>query len=144
MTPDMIALARALVALPGWEWRPGMVALPESHPDERWLLAWADPAAGWHGGGVQTHHPHKEWAVGHDEHDPIELGQGWVPDLLDPATGGVMLDMLARRGGAWSAGRYEETWDWWVSLRDGAEAHVLVEPSLAAACARAMVARGRA
>ena len=74
MTPALIAIARAVVALPGWEWWPGT----------RYLVppAWAD---GWMPSGRvgDSHSP----GLPPDARDP-------VPDPTDPATGGVLLSLL--------------------------------------------------
>jgi hypothetical protein len=99
MTPDPIALARRAVACPGWRWRSGMLVIPESHPDERWRLVWTEDQ---YAGAAQAHRPYKVWAIGFDEHDSIDLSDGWLPDLSDDATCGCLL-ALARE--AWGENR---------------------------------------
>lgn len=73
MTPDLRDLAAAVVALPGWEWRPGM----------RYLFAAGKLA----GKGLHLQNPGCTGVSG----APPE---GCVPDLTDPATAGAMLGLL--------------------------------------------------
>ena len=77
MNADLLTLARAVVTLPGWEWRPGMLTAD----GERMLV---DVACGlW-----------RYIAAPYDESDRDMMADA-VPDLADDATGGVMLALLA-------------------------------------------------
>ena len=77
MNADLLTLARAVVALPGWEWRPGMLTAD----GERMLV---DVACGlW-----------RYIAAPYDESDRDMMADA-VPNLADDATGGVMLALLA-------------------------------------------------
>ena len=117
MTPDLIALARAIVALPGWTWEAGVVALGSG----RVVAMFSDGSAFIGGRKI----PPEEMAIYH-------------PDLLDAATGGVLLDRL---GPDYGVERYSaDQWCVFSAELDGDAQG----PSLASACARAMVARGRA
>ena len=71
MTPDLVALASAVTLLPGWEWWPGMLAQTSTGRSMR--LVQAEDIAPWltTTGEVRAY-----------------------PDLTDPATGGVLLDLL--------------------------------------------------
>ena len=73
MSADLLTLARAVVALPGWEWRPGMLATDGARLGDRHL--WDLPP---------------DWR-------PTVPGDpaARVPNLADDATGGVMLALLA-------------------------------------------------
>lgn len=93
MTPEQTGIARRLVALPGWRWCEGMLLLPVGFEKERWLLCTVDSYSGkWGGGAYQTTYG-KWWGIANND-DPIDLSDGWLPDLTDPATGGVLLDAL--------------------------------------------------
>ena len=115
MTPDQLTLARAVVALPGWEWRPGM----------RWL----DPGAtvltlGW----VRS---------------PVLVPSGAVPDLQNDATGGCLLAMLATPGTVtvfYDVDRDVPGGPWGVAT---GQDHASLGSTLAEACARCALARGR-
>ena len=77
MNADLLPLASAVVTLPGWEWRPGMLTAD----GERMLV---DVACGlW-----------RYIAAPYDESDRDMMADA-VPDLADDATGGVMLALLA-------------------------------------------------
>ena len=125
MTPDLTTLARALVALPGWTWAPGMLTTAGSRVvgvDGQILLC---------------------WALDDLPFGAIKLaGTASLPDLLDRATGGVLLDRL---GPGWTALRHLD--DWWqvyeVPTYQGAVRYGS-RLSLGESVARAMVARGRA
>ena len=96
---------RVAVSLPGWRWMPGMLAVPTSHPRERWLICWSDQQYtktpdgwdgphGWEGGGYKVDNG-KVWGIGPYAGDPIDLsGDGWLPDPDDPATAGCLLALL--------------------------------------------------
>lgn len=103
MTPA--EAAGALAAHPRWEWWTGMTMIPAGFDRERWLLCWCDRRydqrpdgtwpdgpTGWNGGAYQTSGS-KWWGIASSE-TPIDLGDGWVPDLTDDATAGVLLGML--------------------------------------------------
>ena len=93
MRPDQIDLARRLVASRGWRWMAGMTAIPLSHEWERWLLCWCE-VDGSAAGGYQTAGG-KWWGIATSD-QPMVLREGWVPDLTDPVTAGVLLGMLGR------------------------------------------------
>ena len=77
----------------GWVWKPGMVAVPSSHPAERWLLCWVE---GDSAGAYKLDNSGKTWGL-HDD-DPICLSEGWVPDLSDPGTAGILAAQEVIRG----------------------------------------------
>ena len=77
VSADLLTLARAVVALPGWEWRPGMLTVD----GERMLV---DVACGLM----------RYIAAPYDESDRDMMADA-VPNLADDATGGVMLALLA-------------------------------------------------
>ena len=111
-------LARKAVALPGWRWW--------------WTSATARPYGlpGWYQrrGG--------EWVRCADV---TELSQTTkiLPDISDPAVGGVLLEMLRPcLAGAWYS--YDDR-EWLVEIDDGVFTRA---PHLAAACALAAVALG--
>ena len=72
MTPDLRTLAAAIVALPGWEWRPGMRAIFPS------------------GQGVHVQ------ALGAPSGICGAPPAMCLPDLTDPATGGALLTLMER------------------------------------------------
>ena len=84
MSPDLSALAAAVVALPGWKWQAGMrAAIPESalRGYERSLIAdGSDYSFGVVGDWPGAVHP------------------AAVPVLSDPATGGALLALLCASG----------------------------------------------
>ena len=121
MTPDLTALARALVALPGWTWAPGMLTTAGSRVvgvDGQILLC---------------------WALDDLPFGAIKLaGTAALPDLLDLWTGVVLLDRL---GPGWTLHRSPTGY----TLRmDGPMGYACTEAALGIAVARALVARGRA
>lgn len=110
MTPDLLLLSRAVVALPGAP-APGRV----------WVLGDTDDDGGCRDdSGIR-------WAWDDEQREYR------IPDLTDAATGGVMLAAL----GFFRGGRYGGTW------RIEVENYSVETSTLAAACARVMVARGR-
>ena len=135
---DLLTLARAVVALPGWEWRPGMLTAD----GERMLV---DVACGLM----------RYIAAPYDEESDRDMMDGAVPDLADGATGGVMLAMLCAGGWIASArpcygdeagvvsGWFVEEW----TRRPVGSALVPLQPyygrTLAEAVARCALARGR-
>ena len=75
VTPALVDLARALVALPGWRWRAGMLDTQGARVRDCGLFDLPD-----------------DW-------DPAEyarLGHQRLPDLTDDATGGVLLTAVFR------------------------------------------------
>ena len=137
--PADLTLARELVALPGWQWMPGMLAVSLSPGPGQRLSD-----AGWTGTWSQRCRdavppPVPEWISQPEDAAwyPAEPG-GWWPDLDDPATGGVLLDLL---GPGWSAHRSSTAW----TVRGPGPrgySYAASEPTLGRACARALVARG--
>ena len=117
MTPDLLALARAVIALPGWRWMPGMATQNKARVIE----------VNKHGGLF-----HLYTALGAI---PAEPQWPYVPDLTDAATGGCMLAMLGPCR-VW----IDSEGDAWMQ-----EAGLDPEPfrTLAEACARVALARGR-
>ena len=127
MRPDLLALARAYVALPG---------APR-------LLATLGDGAVW----VRSDDTGVCWCW--DTHE-----SRWLPDLTDDATGGVMLGMLG--SAAWRVTRRHPAGDgspWYADLYLSARKPGSVVPEefygaycapLAEACARVAVALGRA
>ena len=116
MTPDLRDLAAQIIALPGWEWRPGMRAiLPIS------------------GRGVHLQ----------DLYAPSGIcgcpAIGSLPDLTDPATAGAMLGMLS--GQRVQAQLSPDGWFVMVftDTITSASAHA---PHIGEAIARIVVARG--
>lgn len=75
MTPDQIDLARRLVACRRWRWMPG----------KRWVQVRAAPLDTIIG-RIQDRRPR----------DGMDVPNGAVPDLTDPATAGCLLAMLGR------------------------------------------------
>ena len=71
MSPDLRTLAAAIVALPGWEWRPGMRAIFPS------------------GQGVHIQ------ALGAPSGVCGAPPAACLPDITDPATGGALLALMA-------------------------------------------------
>ena len=140
MTPDLTALARALVALPGWTWGAGMLACCQTPGHGRTI---DDPVSAWTGihrmRCREATPPMVEgWKALPGDHEVYPQTGGWWPDLLDASTGGILLDRL---GPDYGVERYgADSWCVFSAELDE-DAH---GPSLASACARAMVARGRA
>lgn len=119
MTPEETELARALVALPGWRWAPGMLGTsPGVHRGLR-VLEVNDA-----GNGMQE--------------------GGFIPDISDPtgATAGVLLAMLwtADPNAGWHV--HGPPGLVCVHRADGSDEHY--GEALGVACARALVALGAA
>ena len=93
MTPALVDLARALVALPGWRWEAGMLVCGAG-----WFAAAricdADPTDGkpdlWEYRGY-TRGPCAAGSLA--DTSPWDYADAY-PDLTDAATGGVLLGML--------------------------------------------------
>ena len=117
MTPDLLALARAVIALPGWRWMPGMATQNKARVIE----------VNKHGGLF-----HLYTALGAI---PAEPQWPYVPDLTDAATGGCMLAMLGDVAVEQIDGKVCIIWP-----PDGRAADRNV--TLAEACARVALARG--
>ena len=99
---EVIGLAKRAVSLPGWRWMPGMRIV--------------DP----HGiGGFIVLAEGGEWKVcnraGSSWLSAQEIG-ACLPDLSDPAVGGVLLDMLGEQGGmgtgVWFVGATAGAFGW--------------------------------
>lgn len=116
MTPAELDLARALVALPGWTWAPGMRVVDD-----------ADPSRGWRIDGPEDTFPGDT-----------------IPDLTDPATGGAMVGLLP--ADAYVRGLPRESGRLWCVVLElpDERPHSVLGPTLAIAVARALVALGRA
>ena len=142
MTTDLTDLSRALVALEGWRWEAGMLAAEVLYPPEskRCLPLWEDVRVIDGDGGCYN-------SAGRYR---SVYDSGQLPDLTDAATGGILLVAL---GPWWTAGDRaqspDEPADWYVAtLKEqppGSYSSVDWErhegATLAAACARALVAR---
>jgi len=121
MSPELIELAKAAAALPGWEWRRGMWIQTEEDGDCVWApFTPCDPP----------------WMT----LDCSDRGPGDddVLDLTDPATGGALLGLL---GPGVTTDRPSA---WRVVVREGG--HVVAAErgaTLGEACARAALALGR-
>lgn len=74
----MIALARRVVACPGWRWMPGMLALHRHYPD---------------GLRVEAVAPDGRLVAGAHS---VAVADAW-PDLADPATIGCLEALVRRR-----------------------------------------------
>lgn len=118
MTPDLRDLARDVVAIPGWKWLPGMLVnvagltLRARRADD--VLPWLTTA-----GEVRAY-----------------------PDLTDPATCGVLLDLLGPDGPAagWDV-NYDDEGRCAVSSYSAGVTGV--GRTLGEACCRVAVAMGR-
>ena len=135
-------LARAAIALPGWEWRPGML----TQHAERVLVRVA-------GGRLLVQGPDIEHnaarVLSSDGPTIVRADDGGprVPDYRDPATAGCLLHLLGEE--AWrvacvgaAAGAFG-----WTVLDDPDDYAVdavlrFFTPTLGEACIRAAIARG--
>ena len=115
----MSEIAEQIVALPGWQWLPGMCAVSPSG-----RTAYLQPVGG--ASGVCG-----------------APADGWLPVLADPATGGAMLDLLERsltislqsvRGQGWLVAAWGEA---------GRPCCVGAAPSIGEAVARVAMSLGR-
>lgn len=95
---DLLALAREVVTLPGWRWRPGMRAMRSDDPEWRWpvdhfrvVRCDADGAylAADDEPDDEAWLTHYSWA---------ELA-AFLPDLADPATLGCLLALVREAWG---------------------------------------------
>ena len=130
MTPEQTEVARALVALPGWEWRAGMLTLPDP----------ANPIASLacQHLGADRLRVLNEW----DANGPCGAPEGWLPDLTDAGTGGVLLEMLG--ADPWlklTVWRAPKAWGLWsVGLGGRPHESPFTGSTLAEAVARALLA----
>lgn len=134
MSPDLLALARAYMALPG---APTMTET---------LLSY--------GVGAKCYRRDSAGVLWIDGAPENASDYEWLPDLTDDATGGVMLGMLG--SAAWRVTRRHPAGDgspWYADLYLSARKPGSVVPeefygaycaTLAEACARVAVALGRA
>ena len=114
MTPGLLALARAYASLPG---------APKMDPDhDGWTLA---------RGLFRAAPTGILWRRG---------GDGWLPDLTDAATGGVMLDLLAE--GGHTVCTFDSRPNRYAAMLNGH--YEVYGATLAEAVARVAVAVGRA
>lgn len=116
MTPDLLTLARAYMALPG-------APVRDMSADELAVDGYRAPWRQRDGAGIL-------WAPDNG---------GSLPDLRDDATGGVLLGMLGR---GWLAYQREHDGRWEMGRPDGE--HRQEGATLAEAVARVAVALGRA
>lgn len=137
MTQEQIDLARQLVSLPGFAMSPGM----RDNDQTRVLRMVA--ARTYYADGVS------------ENADPDEPNDGWyeyshngaegdpeaIPDLADPATGGVLVHWIAEMG--LSLAVSVDTMHWTVGITLHPERRHFPGSTLAEACARALVAIGR-
>lgn len=85
MTPDLLALARQVVALPGFAWAPGMLGVdPAGEGSPIRIVAKGEMVRT--ATGTSIYRPGSQLAMGMLAH--------YVPDLTDLATGGAMLPAL--------------------------------------------------
>lgn len=125
-TPEQLALARQLAALPGFRWRRRMSAVWSQLPE--------------HGGHRMTLDAVDGRAYDDPWFNPV-LGR-WNcdgPDLTDDATGGVLLGWLSGMGALPDVCRDETHWI--VDYHGSATRYA--GNTLAEACARALIAVGR-
>lgn len=140
MTPDLLNLARAVTALPGWRWMPGMQTSVEDRivdatqcVDGRWILDTNE------GTVTNARAGHEGWRrTWYDQAQEVEknfAADAPLPDLTDAATGGCMLAMLGDVAVEQIDGKVCIIWP-----PDGRAADRNV--TLAEACARVALARG--
>jgi hypothetical protein len=115
MTNELTDLARAAVALPGWRWPDGM----------RWT--------------VFRDAPLESFSGRIDRHPPAFRGA--LPDLTDPATAGLLWQMLGRD--CWMVELSPIGWMWQPSAHGGQWPLSQGASCLGEACARVAVAAGR-
>jgi hypothetical protein len=134
MTPEQPALAKQLVALPGFRWEAGMRAADTKFA--RVIATSGDP------GDTESVCATEEGATSDDCYATWFAFTTATPDLTDNATGGVLLGWLAAMGmqptadcdaACWDVGAGMPTkWRWAGN-----------SATLAEACARALIAIGR-
>lgn len=91
MTPELYALAAQIIALPGWEWLPGMRVSRSGSKGIVYYIA---------DGGVVV--AVSRWVAPvlfryMDDGSSDPLASELLPDLTDPATAGAMLGMLSKQ-----------------------------------------------
>lgn len=128
MNEEETELARDLVALPGWSWPLGMVAVDRD--GARWVVY----AIAGYPIGVSLYDRRAR-------PETTAITTGSIPDLHHPATAGVLLAMLAATGRLTCVYPPGVDNDWRVDLRYQQAA---TGPTLGVACARALVALGAA
>lgn len=131
-------LARALVALPGWRWVPGMLAVypgREHYGEARlsWTVTENDERAEYMGHDYAGSFPTWGWP---------SPGSGWLPDLDDPATAGCLLAMVLALDPSASIESLGREPVLYVDVGDDTDTPCS-GPTLGEACARALVALGR-
>ena len=137
MTPALLNLARRYMALPGFIWRTGMLAIPDDGENYAgWcrILRAADD-------GHVTSWTDEDGEILTDDDGPFETYARLVPCLTDDATGGVMLARLPGRPAVLMRGDM-------VHIEAEGASGFLVDgqsgATLAEAVARVAVALGRA
>lgn len=141
MTPALLTLtlARQLVALPGFRWTPGMLAV--GNPGTTFEGAWCRILTASDDGRVYSWTDEDSNVVTSD-YGALDTYMDAIPDLTDPATGGELLNLI----------RPNDRWR--IEMSNGYTAHVTVPGdtvfaratkclTLAEACARVLVALGR-
>jgi hypothetical protein len=102
---DDLDLARRALAA-GMRWMPGMTMIPVGFERERWLICWVGTAyvsrdedsATYQECGAYQSSGVKWWGIANND-DRIDLRDGWVPDLADPATLGCLEAQVRERWG---------------------------------------------
>ena len=130
MTEEQIAIARAMVALEGWEWwlKPRLPVWTDRfhrHGELHQVLADGGRIADWLTDAEQ-------YALAGGPRFSV------LPCLLSPEIGGILLEAL---GSGWSVMHSGEEWHVW-GWGHGDLDRTFKGPTLATACARALVARG--
>lgn len=138
MNDEQRDLARRLAAHPRWVWRRGVLALEDplsgnwQPGDREWRIITGAPDVS----AVTS-----ENEIHETPYMPSAFARA-VPDLTDAATGGVLLDMLdyTRFGWLVTIGVKHGVRRWAVYERGDAEPGMGWCPTLAEACARALLA----
>ena len=137
MTPEQIDLARALAGVEGFVWSAGM---------RGWgLLYWKRDTASYKGKiDVMEGKPCVivKRSLGRGTCEAIFFKEVF-PDLNDAATGGVLIEALGWDAKLYTPSAVENTWVLFVFVGEDDERMTKFEgPTLAHACAAALVARG--
>lgn len=135
------ALAARVVALPGWRWLPGMLAVypgRDRSPYGEARLSWTVTDDGERAEymGLDYVGAFPTWGC------PSE-GSSWLPDLSDPATGGALASLLPADASIHRTPR--ESGPLWRIVITGADGrrHAVSGDTLGHAAAAALVAVGR-